>query len=160
MSEIIDAPRLIIPERHRAAQKMVDYNNIDCGGMNVEEAKKAQLEFYYAQKIGERLMATYPQRQWGVYFNASGGFAQITCPSLSTEYGYILHISKHPTLHALQEAAIRAGGEILERYGISRARVFDKTTVDQLPRNENDEAISPDATPTIWIGSRPPNKKE
>jgi hypothetical protein len=144
MSEI-DAPRLLIPARHQAANRIVDYNMLDgIKGMNASEVKTAQYEFYLAHEIGIKLMRAYPQRQWGVVVNLDIGSVQITCPSLSATKGYVIHI-KRKTLHELQEQAIRAGGEILERFGISRGRTFDPTSIELLPRDERDEAVSADS---------------
>lgn len=140
-----DAPRILIPRRHRAAQEYRDFNTMDdIGGMNAAEVTEAQYEFYLAQKLGKKLMQTYPQRQWGVQVNVASGSATITCPSLSATKGYVIHLHGK-TLHDLETRAVYAAGEILERFGLSRGRLFDPTTIELLPRDRNDEAVSPDS---------------
>jgi len=71
--------------------------------------------------IGKALVKHYPNRQWYVDVSISGGVAKILCPSISVLHGYTLHI-KSETDDNLQKKAIRAGGQILEMFKLSRAR--------------------------------------
>lgn len=143
-----DAPQLLIPERHRADRSFVDYNDLDLDSEGtVEEMSVAQLEAAFAKRIGGKLMQTYPQRRWSVTVNVSAGAVQICCPSLSTEKGFIIHLAKYHSMRDLLKRVEYAGGEILERFGISRNRKFDPDTVEALERNAFDEAVSPDSEP-------------
>jgi hypothetical protein len=140
-----EAPRILIPERHKAAQTVRDYNAMDdIGGMNAAEVNLAQYEFYTAQKIGVKLMQAYPQRKWGVAVNASVGSVAVTCPSLHATHGMVIHMAGK-NLHDLEVAAVRAAGEILERFGISRQRVFDPLTIENLKRDFRGDAVTADS---------------
>lgn len=121
-----------------------DFNEIDM--MEAESSKIAKMEMWIAKALGTKLVATYPNRQWGVQVDVKGGMAIITCPSLSTERGYYLHL-RNDTLDALSARAVTAAGEILERFGLSRARRFDSDILETLDRNMKDEVISVDAMP-------------
>jgi hypothetical protein len=70
--------------------------------------------------IGTALQKSYPRRQWYVDVSISGGTANIMCPSISTRHAYVLHINK--TAEQLQKDTIKAGGQILEMFKLSRER--------------------------------------
>ena len=70
--------------------------------------------------IGQALVRHYPGRIWHVDVTLKGGAAKIMCPSISMQYGYILHLDKHAL--GLEHAAKLAGGQILEMFRLSRDR--------------------------------------
>lgn len=108
-----------------------------------DDMRVAKLEQWIAKKLGEKLVSTYPRRQWGVNVDVQGRMIIITAPSLSTSHGY--HIAMNgDTIDALERRAVDAGGEIMERYGLSRGRLYNPDHEDALPRNLRDEAMSPD----------------
>lgn len=119
-----------------------DYNYID--EMEAESSKIAKLEMWIAKGIGTELVNRYPKREWGVQVNVIDGYIVITCPALSTEKGYYLHM-KGEALHELAQRAVHAAGEILERYGLSRERKFDPDIVETLNRDFKDQVVSSDA---------------
>jgi len=121
-----------------------DYNTIDM--MEAESSKIAKIEMWMAKAVGTKLARTYPGREWGVQVNVMGGIMVITCPSLSNEKGYHLH-TMGKNIYDLEAAAVRAGGEILERYGISRRAQFDSDILETLDRDFKDEVLSADAAP-------------
>jgi len=121
-----------------------DYNSIDM--MEAESSKIAKIEMWMAKAVGTKLVRTYPGREWGVQVNLLGGIMVITCPSLSNEKGYHLH-TLGKNIYDLEAAAIRAGGEILERYNISRNNRFDSDILETLDRDYKDEVLSADASP-------------
>lgn len=125
-------------------QITADYNQIHLH--EGTEAKRAKLEMFIAKRVGEALMKTYDQRQWGVEVDLDNGVAVITCPSLSLTKGYHLLLAKY-NMHQLAAAAVRAGGEILERHGISRARVIDGSQFEDLPKTLRGDTLAPDAEP-------------
>ena len=49
------------------------------------------------------------------------------------------------TLHDLEERAVKAGGEILERHQLTRAKLFDADIVETLDRDFMDNVITPDS---------------
>ena len=144
--EPVDLKKPEIP-MHRmvrgADQKVYgDYNAID--EMESSSSALAKIEMWIAKKIGTVLVEKYPNRQWGVQVNAEGGVLIITCPSLSTEKGYHIHMNGE-NVQDLEVKAIRAAGEILERYDITRGKKFDEDTLETLDRDWQDRVISADA---------------
>lgn len=99
-----------------------DYNEINV--LELESVKRAKLEMWIAKNIGDTLVQHYPNREWGVRVDLTGGMVIITCDSIDLERGY--HISMVArTIGDLQQRAKMAAGEILERHGVSRDRKFD-----------------------------------
>ena len=74
----------------------------------------------YRQTIGTALATAYKGVHWHVDVNVAGGIATISCPSISTRYGMVVHLTRDTM--ALESAAKAMGGELLERFGISRER--------------------------------------
>lgn len=121
-----------------------DYNEINM--LELESTKVAKLESWMAKGVGQVLMNTYPNRQWGVTVDLEGQMIMISCPSVSHTKGYYISMVGR-SLHDLQEEGKRAAGEILERYNLSRERHFDADIIETLDRDLSDEVISPDAAP-------------
>lgn len=121
-----------------------DFNGINY--LETDTVKRAQTEMRIAKTIGTTLVQVYPNRQWGVAVDTTGGVVTITCPSVSLVKGYIIHMADR-TVHQLTERAKMAAGEILERYALSRARKFDDDIIEALDRDFRDEAIGPDSAP-------------
>lgn len=137
--------RIITPGR-KGAEPVRDYNKISLD--DPDDVNCAKLDYFFAKQIGEAVTAAYKERQWGVMFDSRNGVCVLTCPSVSLTKGYRLHI-RNDTLHVLQERAKRAAGEILERYGISRARIVDGYAIEAMPRTGRDEVVSNDAKPEV-----------
>ena len=99
----------------------------------IEETKVQQSyqEMQIAKVVGESLVRTYPNRQWGVQIDIDGGMAIVTCPSLSVAKGFHIALDGKNVIE-LVEAARRGAGEILERYGISRRRNISSDIVENL----------------------------
>lgn len=112
------------------------------------DKKVAAVEFWIAKKIGEDLMHTYPNRQWHVDVDTRNETIVISCPSLSKRMGYRLNMKKE-TIAQLLPRCRRAGGEILERYGVTRGRIIDPYDIEQMPRDLRDDVISKDAAHTV-----------
>lgn len=117
-----------------------DYNEINI--FEDDDKKQAKLEMWICKQIGDTLVRTYPNRQWGVEVDIPGQMVIIMCPSLSLEKGYHISMMGDRTINDLQQRAIRAGGEILERYGISRDRRFNHDVIDSMDEYFNGEKIS------------------
>ena len=110
-----------------------------------DDVRVNKLEMWMAKKIGERLVKDYPNRQWNVNVDVIGGMVVIMCPSVSHNKGYHLHI-KGDTINALEDRAVQAAGEILERYGLSRDKVFNPEKFEDLKRvGPQEEAITADS---------------
>lgn len=93
---------------------------------------------FVCKSIGAALQRSYPNRQWYVDVSIVGGTANIMCPSISTRHAYVLHINK--TADQLQKDAIKAGGQILEMFNLSRDRSA-RGGEERLLRDARGEAI-------------------
>lgn len=69
--------------------------------------------------IGDKLEKLYPGWLWCVNADERGGVINIFSMKLSMQYGYIIHIDKIQN-DPSRAMAMKAGGEILERYGQPR----------------------------------------
>lgn len=131
------------------ARQKGDQIREDCNEINLletDEVKQAKLEMWIAKNIGAALVRVYPNREWTIRVDITGQMIVLQAPALSKDYGY--HIAMvHRTIHELGLRAVQAAGEILERYGVSRARKFDESIVDALPRNFKDDVVAADAKP-------------
>lgn len=79
-------------------------------------AKKARI----AGVLGRTLLETFPGRDWMVKVSSDCTIATVFCAQISLEHGYVLHT--RDVMHLLQAKAKRAGGEILERFGLHRGK--------------------------------------
>ena len=72
------------------------------------------------RNIGDVLVKKYPGYTWMVKPYQDESAYQLFCLELSGEWGYVLH---HNKIDNDYKAVVRAGGEILERYKLSRVRL-------------------------------------
>lgn len=89
-----------------------------------------------AQKIWEILNELYPGHPWAVWADhrATNGTCDIKLfyPNSKNQvynYGYKLHIKNLDTSF-IRSKVMRAGGELLERYGLAAARADGNSTMD------------------------------
>lgn len=82
------------------------------------EAQRAIAKDAIANRMGRVLQTTYPNRNWLVRVSDDLSIATINCVDISLEYGFMIHLDK--ITHDLELAARIAGGEILERFNLSR----------------------------------------
>lgn len=137
-------PGIIMPGGYSRGQIVEDYNEINL--LETDDSKQAKLEMWIAKNIGSTLMEKYPNREWGVGTNVPGQMVYIMCPSLSTTNAY--YISMHGrSIEDLKVEAVRAAGEILERFGITRGRNCNPEQFETLARDLKGDVISPDAAP-------------
>lgn len=136
--------RIYIPGETKGREPIVDYNQLYV--TDSEDNNIAKIEFWMAKEIGTKLMAEYPNRQWAVDVDARNKVVIVMCPSLSTRRGFHIHI-QGLTLKQIQIKAVRAAGEILERFGVTRGRKQDPNEFDHLPQTVRDEVIAKDAAP-------------
>ena len=141
-SPALASNRIVVPGAGR--QVIDDYNEVNV--LELESVKVAKIESWIAKAVGTKLMEAYPNRQWGVLVDVEGQMIVIMCQSVSQEKGF--HISMvGRCVHDLQLEGVKAGGEILERYNLSRKRKFDADILETLDRDSRDEVISSDAAP-------------
>lgn len=108
------------------------------------ERTMAEMDFYYAKKIGEDLVKTYPGRQWMVDVDIRNQLVVIVMPALSKREGYHLHL-RRDALAALIVRCRKAAGEILERFNVSRGRLVKTLDeIEALPRDARDDVIARD----------------
>ena len=83
-----------------------------------------------AQNLGKSILSTletyYPAHIWRVIISERGGIVQVTLPAIPTKQGFILHTAQ---IDAEMKAIMRAGGELLERYAISRSKIINEENV-------------------------------
>ncbi len=136
--------RSIVGEKGR--DPIFDFNAVQIGGSH--EIQAEQLEWWIAKQIGSDLMNVYKNRQWGVDVDTRNRMIVITAPSLSKAMGMHLHMRDGETMKQLLMRTRRAGGEILERYGVTRARNTDPLIIEEgLKRDSRDNVIAADARP-------------
>lgn len=87
-----------------------------------------------AKRVAETLMSHYPGHAWAV--DVGHGIINIRSLDLHGEWGYTLH-NREYSASELEKRVVRAGGEVLERFGQARGRV-------------NHEAIA--ARQRNWLG--------
>lgn len=78
--------------------------------------------------VGKALGRAYPTHPWFVDASEDGTTVRVMCPAISTEYGMVIHV--HQINHELEAKAVRMGGELLERFNVSRVEA-DFTGVDR-----------------------------
>lgn len=99
-------------------QILADSAGIPLSGASVALARNliARLEQFYPAFVGA----------WRVSVNEAGGTIEVTNLLLSGRWGFLMHINK---IDPEGRKVVRAGGELLERYRISRSArqgiVFD-----------------------------------
>lgn len=104
-----------------------------------DEATEALASDRLCKEIGGILKLHYPGRVWHVHTSVRGGVAQIQCPSISTRYGYTLHIH-NKTHDQLRAGVVRAGGQLLEMFNLSR-NVNAKGGEEHIARDARGEAL-------------------
>ena len=103
------------------------------------EADKAVQANRVCRVIGGALAKAYPTRKWYVDVTIVGGVAKIMCPAISERWAYQIFINKSD--YELERAAIKAGGQILEMFRLSRAKNADTRDEADIARNPLGEAI-------------------
>ncbi len=97
-----------------------------------------------ADTLARNLIATlelhYPSFTgfWRVTVNESGGFVEVTNMMLSGRYGFLMHIAK---IDAEGRKVVRAAGELLERYRLSRSKIVTFDKVFSLPVDFRGEPV-------------------
>jgi len=134
------ASNIWIPGGGRGRQAVTDSNEINLE--DSESENQAKLEYYIAKQVGTRLEYEYPGREWGVRPDLTGGILEIFCLALSGNDAYLLHMDG--TIHELIEKAIRAAGEILERYGVTRNKKYDIDITEAFDRDHKGNVIGGD----------------
>lgn len=120
----------------KGQQPIVDMNGVVIG--EDKNADTMRMEYWVAKQLGEAIMAKFQNRQWSVDVDIENQVIVISCPSLSKRMGYKL-LFKNRTVKQLVVEAMRAAGEILERYGVSRDRIVDPMSLEGFDRDVRDD---------------------
>lgn len=104
---------------------------------SMEEVERRKVDYYWAARIGHILAKSYPGHGWQVEVDTANGVANIFNAHMNPIMGYRLKL-KEVHLPTLDQQIIRIGGEVLERFGLSRER-FDADAV----RQKQSDAIAP-----------------
>lgn len=102
----------------------------------------AETEAWIARRIGTKLEALYPLREWEVRVDAHGGVVTVVCPNVTQLRGYVISLSR--SMNEILGMLPRIGGEILERGRISRGRKVDPGEIDDRERTVRDELVGVD----------------
>tara|TARA_R110002072_G_scaffold21764_21_gene76830 strand:- start:92 stop:424 length:333 start_codon:yes stop_codon:yes gene_type:complete len=91
--------------------------------MNDSPDMPTPAEQFLAMRIAELLQRKYAGHLWGVHVKKS--VATIHNMALSGNHGYILHLNNLKIEDEFNQRVIKAGGEILERFAVSRGEIVD-----------------------------------
>lgn len=109
--------------------------------MDPDTARFAFANMSLARILGNAVARAYPQRRWGIHADSENGIIDVMCPDVSNRWGYCIHL-KHKTIEQLERECVRAAGEILERFSLSREKHgFNRDSVTILPRDFRGDAI-------------------
>ena len=81
-----------------------------------------QQENEIAKNVAELLQQTYPGYQWAVNADLHGGVVHIYNLNLSGRWGFLMKV-KDVVEDGGKRKVMQAGGELLERYRVSRGRI-------------------------------------
>jgi len=80
------------------------------------------LDLALAKRLAEHLTRHYPGHLWAVNVDSHQGVATIQNMRLSGRWGFVLKFPDLTYEDEIAREAMRAGGELLERYRLSRGR--------------------------------------
>lgn len=83
-----------------------------------------------AKDMADVLNTQYPGHLWAVNVDGKQGMADIRNLALSGDWGYRLRIVTNFSASEFRKRVIRAGGEILERFGQRRGAMDDDRISD------------------------------
>lgn len=114
-------PETLTPEQQLCKKimekKKFDFDNNVKG--EIEVVKNSGLHILM-HNIMLRLCRCYPGYDWLVSADDQTGLIDIYLPEMGGNHAYTLHIAK---LDSHMKKVIKAGGEILERHGLSRTKM-------------------------------------
>lgn len=76
-----------------------------------------------AKSMAEALHNAYPGHLWAVNCSGQTGMADIRNLALSGQWGFRLRLTDIYSASAFRKDVVMAGGELLERYRLSRGRL-------------------------------------
>lgn len=136
--------KLILPTTHQGTGEGVtrDFNELEIVDVGFED--RAKKEMSIANAVGAVLVAKYNNREWKVIVDVEGGLLIIGCDSVSNEKGYHIHMDGR-TIKQLEQRALFAAGEILERHNLARTKGYDIDNFETLVRDAKDNVVTIDS---------------
>lgn len=110
--------------------------------IDVEDGISHPLDEQICAIVGRELCTHYPGHAWRVDADHRKGLVDILNLSLSGKYGFRIEMKGMFSAPDLQKLAMRAGGEILERYNVSRSE-FNADEMNNLPVDETGQTVLP-----------------
>lgn len=107
-----------------------DESNLLIG--NDYTSQQDALDMALAKDYADALNTAYPGHLWAINVQGAQGIATIHNLMLSGKYGYLLHLNKRYSASEARKAVVMAGGEILERFKVSRGRM-DEGKMNAMP---------------------------
>lgn len=83
-----------------------------------EDVAAAERSRTYRQAIGRTLAKQYPDVHWLVEVLIDEGIAYVKAPKITAAHGMVLHLT--PNIPDIEQKAKKFGGELLERFRVSR----------------------------------------
>ena len=136
--------KIIVPGSHQGTGEGITGNFNEIEVYDADHERRAKQEMAIAGAIGAALVKAYNNRQWKVIVDEENQMLVIGCDSISNVKGYHIHMIGR-TIHELQERAVAAAGEILERHAVSRSKKFDPDNFETMIRDQFDNVITPDS---------------
>lgn len=87
-------------------------------------------DYSVAKEMADALTDHYPGHLWAVSADSQTGMCDIRAMQLSSTWGYRLKMPQIYSASAFKADVIRAGGEILERFRLSRGRFSEDQYTD------------------------------
>lgn len=103
-------------------------------GLDDHAAQQTANDYVMAKNVADTLNTHYPGHLWAINVDGEQGTVTIMDLLLSGTWGYLLKIPAIYSESSFQKDVLRAGGEILERFRMTRGR-FDDAQYAQLATN-------------------------
>ena len=100
--------------------------------LNEGSATREAADLALAKRLGEELEKRYPGHLWAVNVDSEQGVASVLNLRLSGRWGFMLKLRDLTYQDEIAREAMQAGGELLERYRLSRGR-FKAAEYEILP---------------------------
>lgn len=109
---------------------MNDASLVDIDSPEAAMHRYAQ-DVQWAKQLSEALQRAYPGHLWAVNVETRTGLISIRNLYLSGNWGYVLKMGNVYSASSMERDAVRAGGEILERFKLNRAQFVTEQYADK-----------------------------
>lgn len=90
----------------------------------------AALDYNLSRDMAETLHTAYPQHLWAVTCEGDKGIATVRNLALAGNWGFVLKLSELSTASDWKKKVVMAGGELLERFRLSRGMANNDAIAD------------------------------